>query len=37
MITTVIQINNWMYERKLEKYNIKALIVIERQSEWKKQ
>ena len=32
-----IQINNQMYKRKLKKYNNKALIVIERQSEHKKQ
>ena len=37
MIIIAIQINNWMYERKLKKHNIKALIVIRRQLEWKKQ
>ena len=30
MITTAIQIDNQIYERKLEKHNVKALIVIKR-------
>ena len=37
MIITVIQINNWMYERKLEKHNNKASIMIRECSEQKKQ
>ena len=37
MITTAIQINNWMYKRKLEKHNNKASIVIRGQSEQKEQ
>ena len=30
MITTIIQINNKIYKRKLKKYNNKVSIVIER-------
>ena len=37
MIITTIQINNWMYKRKLKKCNNKASIVIERCLEQKKQ
>ena len=37
MIIIVIQINNWMYERKLKKHNNKASIVITEHSEQKEQ
>ena len=36
MITTVIQINNRIYEQKLKKHDNKVLIVIKRQIEQKK-
>ena len=37
MIITAIQIDNWIYEWKLEKHNNKASIVIEEWSEQKEQ
>ena len=37
MIITAIWINNWIYERKLEKCSNKASIVIEEWSDKKKQ